>query len=196
MWQELWEGCTSRILRRLRNSTWCIREEELFGNPDRSHTGIPVFNPTTMHGSAPVYRSAAALFMSYVRNQSVVVQRMYLGNYYHAARKCIEHSAVPELIYASYIVAAFSLIGGESISEAMEKTGMFAHGALLLIQQGSIQGDELLWIENLWQNLVMDLYYIHHETVVRRGGAMGRRSADYLGQFVRSISGLWIRRHL
>jgi len=159
----------------------------VFGNPDRSHAGIPVFNPTTTHASAPVYRSATALFMSYVRNQSVVVQRMYLEKYYHAARKCIEHSAVPELIYASYLVAAYSLIGGESISEATQKTGMFAHGALLLIRQGSIQGDELLWIENLWQNLVMALYYIHHETVVRRGGAMGRRSADSFVQLERLL---------
>ena len=147
-----------------------------FQNPRRSHTGIAVFNPTMTNTSVPVYRSAITLLMSYVRDKPVVVQRMHLSTYFANARKCIERGAIVELIYASYIVAGYSLIGGETINEAIHKVGMFAQGASILIDNESIQDEELWWIETLWQNLLMALYYIHHETVVR--GGVSRASLD------------------
>ena len=147
-----------------------------FRNPRRSRTGIPVFIPTMTNTSAPVYRSAITLLMSYVRNKPVADQHMHLSTYFANAQKCIERGAIAELIYASYIVAGYSVIGGETIREAIHKVGMFAQGASILIDKESIQGEELWWIETLWQDLLLALYYIQHETVVRGGGS--RASKD------------------
>jgi hypothetical protein len=156
-----------------------------FRNPGRSHAAIPVFIPTMIHSSAPVYRSAVMLFMSYARNQPELVQRRYFSTYLEAARRCISQGAIPELIYASYLVAGYSLIGGESIKEAIHKAEMFTQGALILIRNESMEDDELWWIETLWQNLLMALYYIHHETVVRNGATGGKDSVDSFQQLDR-----------
>ena len=138
-----------------------------FRNPRRSRTGIPVFIPTMTNNSAPIYRSAITLLMSYVRDKPVVDQHLHLSIYFTNARKCIERGAIVELIYASYIVASYSLIGGEAINEAIHKVGMFAQGASIFIDKECIQGEELWWIETLWQNLLLALYSIQHETVGR-----------------------------
>ena len=44
---------------------------------------------------------------------------------------------------------------------------MFAQGASIFIDKECIQGEELWWIETLWQNLLLALYSIQHETVGR-----------------------------
>jgi len=90
-------------------------------------------------------------------------------------RKCIKQEAIAELIYASYIVVSCSLIGGETINEAIHKVGMFAQGASILINKECIQGEELWWIETLWQNLLLALYSIQHETDVRGGRSQASR---------------------
>ena len=92
----------------------------------------------------------------------------YLNKFYQQAQKCINSGSILEVVYASYVVAVYSLIGGVSIEMAIDNCHQFCL-SFVALRSWMVDNDELLWLESLWQKLLWSLYYVHRDSILFHG---------------------------
>ena len=92
----------------------------------------------------------------------------YLERFYHEAQKCIDNGSIVELVYGSYVVAVYSLIGGVSIRMAIDNCHQFCR-SLVALESWMVDDDERMWLETLWQKLLSSLYYICRDNIMFDG---------------------------
>jgi hypothetical protein len=77
--------------------------------------GIELYNvPHLNSHSSNLYRSAVLVLMSYLKNKSSSNTPRYLAKYHHEGQKCIDNASDLEVVFASYMLAVYSLLGGGS----------------------------------------------------------------------------------
>ena len=132
-----------------------------------TRVAIPLFNIGIGHTSK-LYRTAILVFITYLQAQDVADRRVieYLDRFYGQAQDCINNHAVAELVYASYIIAVYALIGGVSPKMAIDNCSQFFLTVIALKSLGTVAEDESLWLETLWQRILSSLYYIYRDTIV------------------------------
>ena len=151
----------------------------------RSRLGSPVAVELYNAGLPPsilVYRFAILVLMSFLKNDGRNETPRYLAHYYREAQKCINASSIREVVFASYIVAVYSLIGGQTLQMALEHCGRFCSAILHLERTTTKKGEELIWIETLWQDLLSSLYYLHRDGVLSIPAEDIQRLTESLGK--------------
>ena len=156
-----------------------------------SQLGVPLYNVGISH-SSNLYRFAILVLMSYLNDRSNSDTFEYLGQFYQQAQKCIDSCSVLEVVYASYVVAVYSLIGGVSIEMAIDNCHQFCR-SFVALRPWMIDDDELLWLETLWQKVLSSLYYVHRDSILFNGigeplGSM--ESIEHLQQLLHRSSSL------
>src|SRR5271169_3938854 len=108
--------------------------------------GIPLYHIGIAH-SSNLYRIAVLLFMSHTQNSHSDRRTFrYLEKFYHEAQKCIDNGSIVELVYGSYVVAVYSLIGGVSIRMAIDNCHQFCR-SLVALESWMVDDDERMWLE-------------------------------------------------
>jgi hypothetical protein len=132
-----------------------------------TRVAIPLFNIVIGHTSK-LYRTAILVLITHLQTRDVADRRAfeYLDRFYHQAQDCINNQAVSELVYASYIIAVYALIGGVSPQMAIDNCSQFFHTVIALKSLGTVVEDECLWLETLWQRILSSLYYIYRDNIV------------------------------
>jgi len=128
--------------------------------------GIEFYNVTELNSySSNLYRSAGLVLMSYLKNNpsETPTTSGYLVKYHVEAQKCIDNASLVELVYASYVVTIYSIIGGESVEMAIRYCLQFCKSVVALTRKEK-RTDE--WIELLWRDVIASLYYVHRDTVL------------------------------
>ena len=97
----------------------------LFRSQVRSKLGIPLYNVGIHYDTSISYRYAILTFMSFLKNEQYQRDVCYLPRYYQAAQKCIDDGSTAELVFASYLLAISSLMGGEPIENVIVKCTQF-----------------------------------------------------------------------
>ena len=131
-----------------------------------SKVKIPLYNVRSY--SSRLYRLVVLMFISHIKNGSSDRRKFnYLVKLYSHVRKCFHDKSVPllELVHASYLMAVFSLVGGSSIQEANLNCLQFSRAFNALWTMCTIDDDEFVRLETLWQKLVSSLYDIHRDNV-------------------------------
>jgi hypothetical protein len=116
----------------------------------------------------------------------------YLQKFYQQAQKCIDNGSVLELVYASYVVAVYSLVGGVSVRMAIDNCRQFCL-AFVALKSWMVDEDEFMWLETLWQKVLSSLYYVHRDSIVFDDFNESLRlmnSADQLQQLLHYSSSL------
>jgi len=122
----------------------------------------PDLNPST----STLYRTAALVLMSYIKNNDTSETSEtanYLVKYRREAQQCIENAFLVELVYSSYVVSIYSIIGGESVQMAIRYCHQFCKSFVALTRKQNTVDD---WIELLWRDILVSLYYVHRDTVL------------------------------
>ena len=158
---------------RLNMTEWLYIQEFLgFPRPDRyvplllnSRPGSPVaielYNAELNPHASTVYRSAVLVLMSHIKKNHPSDTLGYVVKYRQEAQKCINDGSFEEVVYASYVVTIYSIIGGNSVEMAINLCRQFCKSVVELTRK---QKDD--WIELLWRNLLASLYYVHRDTVL------------------------------
>ena len=121
---------------------------------------VPVYNAGLSPSSA-LFRSAIVVLMSNLKTQcSDSETPSHLQVFYTRAGECVNANATSEIVYSSYIIAAYALICKGSIQDALELCLLFCHGLKAFARSGTARDDEVLWSETLWQGLFIPLFYI------------------------------------
>lgn len=136
---------------------------------------VPVYNVCQSHSSI-LLRSAVMVLMSYLKNKQCDHETMqYLEQFYGEARISIGTDSVLEIVYASYIMAVYSLVAGDSLKMAFVNCLQFCRSLAVLLGKSSTVGpEELSWIEMLWQEVMSSLYYIHRDSLLHGVGGRAR----------------------
>jgi len=130
-----------------------------------SHVGIPLYDVGRTH-SSDLYRFAVLVFMSNLKNVGDDRDTfLYLSKFYQQAQKCIDNGSVLEVVYASYLVAVYSLVGGPSVEMAIDSCHQFCR-SFVALKSWMVEDDEVLWLETLWQKVLSSLYYVHRDSVL------------------------------
>lgn len=137
----------------------------LFRSRLGSRVAIELYN-TGLPNSVLVYRFAIFVLMSFLKNDPADETHRYLALYYQEAQKCINASSITEVVFASYLVAVYSLIGAATLQMAFDNCRRFCHAVAYLKLMSTAKGDEFIWIETLWQDLLSSLYHLHRAVVL------------------------------
>jgi hypothetical protein len=129
-----------------------------------SHVGVPLHNPGAISHNSTVFRFAISVIMSHLTNAYSSDTHVYLRTYYEEARRCINESSLLEVVFASYVVAMYSIIGGASIKMAINTCSQFSSAVVHLVR--SNKDVDFEWIELLWQNVLSSLYYVHLDSIL------------------------------
>src|SRR5277367_1388207 len=119
--------------------------------------------------SSVLYRSAVFVLMSYLKNSDTSDPSdpsdisLYIAKYRREAQKCIDNGSLLELVYASYVVTIYSIVGGESVQMAMNYCHHFCKCVVALTRKQKSTDD---WIEMLWRDALTALYYVHRDLIV------------------------------
>ena len=148
---------------------------------------VPVYNVCQSHSSL-LLRTAIMVLMSYLKNNTCDRETMqYLEQFYGEAQNSIAADSVLEIVYASYIMAVYSLVAGDSLKTAFVYCLQFCRSLAVLVTNSSMVGpQELSWIEMLWQEMMSSLYYIHRDSLFHGVGPRARleESLGYLRQIL------------
>jgi hypothetical protein len=129
-----------------------------------SRVPVPVYNVGLLHSSSS-FRYAVLVFMAYVNNGRDFDRFGYLAKSYEGVRAAIASNSILEVVYASYMMAVYSLIAEGSMETILVNCHQFCRSLKLLPTFPTIVGnEELLWIETLWQGVLTSLYYGHRDT--------------------------------
>ena len=125
------------------------------------HVGVELHNITEINPHVSrVYRSAVLGLMSSIKNDDISVTSKYLAKYRHEAQNCINNASLEEVVYASYVVAICSIIGGQSVEVAINVCREFCKCFVKLTMKQKRTDD---WIELLWHDLLASLYYVRRQ---------------------------------
>ena len=130
-----------------------------------TRVSIPLFNVGIGH-SSKLCRIAILVLSTFL--QSKISDRHtleYLSRFYRQAHICIKNQSVLELVYGSYLVAVYALIGGVSPRMAIDNCWQFCR-SLMALQSWMLGEDEVLWLETLWQRILSSLYYVQRDNIV------------------------------
>jgi hypothetical protein len=130
-----------------------------------TQVAIPIYN-IGGSDSSKLYRLAILVLMNYLEGDSSHRQDLeYLNQFYQEAQRCLDRNSVLELIHASYVIGAYSLIGGASPKMATDNCRQFC-SSLTALSSCTVDKQKLLWFEMLWQRILTSLYYIHRDNWV------------------------------
>ena len=87
----------------------------------------------------------------------------YLSKYIQEAQECLDNGSFQELVYASYLVTIYSIIGGDSVQMAMRYCQHFCKCIVVLRRKRKTTDD---WIELLWRDVLSALYYVHRDMIL------------------------------
>ena len=118
--------------------------------------------------SSSLYRSAIFVLMSYHVKSSnpddADETNRYIARYRLEVQNCLNNGSLLEAVYASYVVAVFSIVGGESIDAAIIYCQHFCKCFVALTRQQKTMD---AWIELLWRDALAGLYYVHRNMIIR-----------------------------
>ena len=122
--------------------------------------------------SSSLYRSAIFVLMSYYLKsntpsdaEDMEETTCYLDRYRLELRnQLLNNGSLVEVVYASYVVAIFSIVGGASIETAITYCQHFCKCFVNLTRQQKATDD---WIELLWRDALSGLYYVHRNMIIR-----------------------------
>jgi len=98
--------------------------------------------------------------MSYQETKSEQCETLeYFGAYYQGVRNSIKSNSILELVYSDYIMAVYALVTSQDVSTILVWCTQFCR-CLDQLSAVYVTGEELLWIETLWQGVLSSLYYI------------------------------------
>jgi hypothetical protein len=138
----------------------------LFPSKLGSNVGIQLHNARFPRTSS-VYRCAALVLMSYLNDNTGSVKNFgYLAKYYREAQKCFQGGSILEVVFASYIVAVYSLIGGDKVQLAIHCCIQFCYATVAVTKRRMARDDQLLWFERWLQDILSSLYYVHRDSVL------------------------------
>lgn len=83
----------------------------------------------------------------------------YVGAYYQGVRDSIRSNSLLEIVYSDYIMAVYTLVTSRDVSTILVWCTQFCR-CLDQLSGVEVGGNELLWIETLWQGVLSSLYYI------------------------------------
>ena len=143
-----------------------------------SNVGIQLYNvPHLDSQSSNVYRTAILVIMSYLRGSSDTPS--YHAKYRLAAQKYIDSDSIGEVVFASYVVAVYSLIGGDSVKFALKSCNEFCKSVVVLSKSRMICES---WIELLWQDVLSSLYCVHRDAVLFQYSTSRQELTESLGR--------------
>jgi len=111
-----------------------------------------------------LYCSAVLVFMSHHKNDRPAATSGYLVKYCREAQNCINNASLLELVYASYVVAIYSIIQGESIQMTFKYCHQFFQSVFELTRQRKGATDD--WIELVWRDVLVALYHVHRDSII------------------------------
>ena len=125
------------------------------------HVGIPLYKPyLEFERSSNLFRNAILVFMSYQETKSEQYETLeYVGSYYQGVRNSIRSNSMLELVYSDYIMAVYTLVTSHDLPTILVWCTQFCR-CLDQLAGVDVSGEELLWIETLWQGVLSSLYYI------------------------------------
>src|SRR5271170_755545 len=129
-----------------------------------THGAVELYHVTDFncYSSIP-FRSAVFVLMSYLKNNDPSDTSLYIAKYRREAQTCINNGSLLELVYASYVLTIYSIVGGESVQMAMECCHDFCKCVVVLTRKQKGTDD---WIEMLWRDVLSALYYVHRDQIV------------------------------
>ena len=130
----------------------------------RSRLGVELYIGADINPhSSNLYRIAVLVLMSHLKNDHPSNTACYLRKYTREAQDCINNTSLVELVYASYVVAIYSIVGGASLDMAFKCCQQFCKSIVEMFRRKRTNDD---WIELLWRDALASLYYAHRETRV------------------------------
>jgi hypothetical protein len=145
-----------------------------------TNAGIQLYNVQHLSVDSPnLYRFAILVIMSYIKN-NVSGTSNYLSKYLVEAQKSIDNDSLLQVVFASYVVAVYSLMGGDSMKFALRSCHNFCKSIVGLTKSRMITDD---WIELLWQDVLTSLYYVYRDSALfRHPGLHTAELMESLGQ--------------
>lgn len=150
---------------------------------------IPLYNVEESR-SSQLFRYAILAFMSYQQNNHSGRDTIrYLDLFFQEAHNSIAARSIKDLVYASYIMAVYNLVAGESLEPAFVNCLQFSRVIAAWAKSGTVVGDELSYVEMLWQEVISSLYFIHREILFRgiEGRARIEKSFSQLFQILKEV---------
>ena len=135
-----------------------------------SHGAIELYQVTDFNCCSSIsFRSAVFVLMSYLKNNDPSDTSepsdtsLYIAKYRREAQTCIDNGSLLELVYASYVLTIYGIVGGESVQMAMKCCDHFCKCVVALTRKQKGTDD---WIEMLWRDVLSALYYVHRDLIV------------------------------
>lgn len=133
---------------------------KLFPSRLGTNVGIQLYNAQHLSmQSTNLYRVAILVIMSYIKG-NLSDTTNYIAKYLVEAQKSIDNASILEVVFASYVVAVYSLLGGSSVKLAIKSCYNFCKSIIGLTKSRMITD---CWIELLWQEVLSSLYYVHRD---------------------------------
>ena len=119
---------------------------------------VPLYNPGH---SSTLFSSAILVLMSRFETEKNDQDKLAnLAVFFRRARESLNANSLSEIVYSSYIIAVHALISEDSIETVLTNSLQFCRALKALVDSRTVQDDELLWMETLWQGLLLPLFYI------------------------------------
>jgi hypothetical protein len=149
------------------SDNWDGRKGHAYGfyNFHRRRSQMALFDPC-LNSAAPICAYAILLFESHKHDHGMATR--YLTPYLAAAQTCLRENSVADLTYASYLVAAFSLLTSTH-EESIFRCDQFALACRHRFQSRATK-EEKWWLEMLWHEIVRGLYFAHQDEVAATAG--------------------------
>ena len=133
---------------------------KLFPSRLGTNVGIQLYNAQHLPiQSTNLYRIAILVIMSYIKGNFSDTTN-YVAKYLVEAQKSIDTASILEVVFASYVVAVYSLLGGSSVKLAIKSCQNFCKSIIALTKSRMITD---CWIELLWQEVLSSLYYVYRD---------------------------------
>lgn len=120
--------------------------------------------------SSNLYRSAIFVLMSYYLKSNnpsdtddTDETTRYIIKYRGEVQDYLNNDSLVEVVYASYVVAIYSIVGGDSVKVAMTYCHDFCKSIVALTRKQGTMDD---WIELLWRDALTALYYVHRNMII------------------------------
>ena len=127
-----------------------------------SHVSIELYNVIEINQyTSNLYRAAVFVLMSHLKTPADTSR--YLEKYHLAEKLCFRNGSLEELVYASYVVTIYSIIGGQSVLMALRYCYRFCRFVVELTKKRGCTDD---WTELLWRDALVSLYYVHRDTIL------------------------------
>jgi hypothetical protein len=121
-----------------------------------SHITVSTYNTGAAHTS-PLHRLAILVFMSYLKEKkSTVATFEYLDRFYRQAIDFYKSGAVLDVIYAWYIVSAYTQMGGDSIEMAISHYHQYLR-VFLALRPMIHDNDELQYLDTIFLTTLLCL---------------------------------------